>query len=311
VTLFNRGRSNADLFPTTAKIIGDRDGGLDALQGRRWDAVIDSCGYFPRLVRDSATILAGAVDRYVFISTISVYASLAPLNIDENAPLGTLADATVEEITGGSYGPLKVLCEQVVEEIMPGRSLIVRPGLITGPHDHTDRFGYWPYRVDLGGNVLAPGRPQRPIQHIDVRDLATFVVDMTEKRETGIYNTTGPYHALTMGQLLDTCLEIGAHEATVHWVDEQFLLDQKVVPWGELPFWVPEADRDMAGFMRINCQKALDAGLTFRPLLETVRDWLVWHKTRADHEWQQALTPERERAILKAWLQQKNAGGRL
>lgn len=300
VTLFNRGKSNPNVFPEADKLVGDRDGGLEPLRGRSWDAVIDTCGYFPRLVNDSAELLAGRVDHYIFISTISVYQSLAEPGVDEDSPLATMEDETVEEITGETYGPLKVLCEVAVERHFPERALIIRPGLITGPFDPTDRFGYWPYRVDLGGEVLVPGRPERPLQHIDVRDLADFVVDLTEQKATGIFNATGPAKLLLMGQLIDACLEIGAHEANIHWVDEQFLLDNEVTPWQELPFWLPEVDPSTAGFMRVNNQKAIDAGLTFRPVLRTVRDWLVWHKTRLNHAWSR-LSPEKEAELLTKW----------
>lgn len=301
VTHFNRGKSNPDAFPEVETIVGDRDGGLEPLGGRRWDAVIDTCGYVPRLVEASADLLAEAVDQYVFISTISVFKSLTEVGVDENAPLGTMEDETVEEITGETYGPLKVLCEQAVERHFPGRALIIRPGLITGPFDHTDRFGYWPARVDRGGAVLVPGRPERSLQHIDARDLAAFTVDLIERRAFGTFNATGPAELLTMGELIDACREIATRDADIHWVDEQFLIDQGVTPWQELPFWLPELDPDTAGFMRVSCQKAIDAGLTFRPVLETVRDWLVWHKSREDHTWKTTLTPEREAELLALW----------
>src|SRR5262245_38592594 len=168
VTLFNRGQHNPDLYPDVEKLHGDRDGGLDILRGRRWDAVIDTCGYVPRVVRASAELLAGAVDHYTFISSISAYPSFKAIGNDERPPVGTLADPTVEEVTGESYGPLKALCEQAVEQALPGRTLNIRPGLIVGPYDPSDRFTYWPHRVAQGGEVLAPGRPERHVQVVDV-----------------------------------------------------------------------------------------------------------------------------------------------
>lgn len=303
VTLFNRGQSNSDLFPEAEKLVGDRDGGLAPLNGRRWDAVIDTCGYVPRIVKQSAELLADAVERYVFVSTISVFASVATSGIDEHAPLGTLEDETVEEINGETYGPLKVLCEQAVEDALPGRALIIRPGLITGPHDPTDRFGYWPYRVSLGGDVLVPGRPERPIQHIDGRDLATFIVDQTEQQRADIFNATGPDYTQTMGELIEVCRGLSSEKGQIHWVDEEFLTDEEVSPWQELPMWVPEIDEQLRGFMHINCQKAIDAGLTFRPLRETASDWLAWHQTRQDHIWQNTLSPEKEEQLLRKWRQ--------
>ncbi len=183
VTLFNRGQHNPELYPEVEKLRGDRDSDLSALQGRRWDAVIDTCGYLPRAVRASAELLADAVDHYTFISSISVYADFHTPAMDESAPVGTLADETVEEVTGETYGPLKALCEQAAERALPGRVLNIRPGLIVGPHDPTDRFTYWPVRVARGGEVLAPGRPHVPVQVIDGRDLAEWTVRMVEARQ--------------------------------------------------------------------------------------------------------------------------------
>ena len=225
VTLFNRGQHNADLFPSVEKLRGNRDGELDVLRGRSWDAVIDTCGYFPRIVRASAEMLAHAVDHYTFISTVSVYAEVKQPSIDENAPVARIEDESVEKITEESYGALKALCEQAVERALPGRALVIRPGLIVGPHDPTDRFTYWPHRVARGGEVLAPGKATSRVQFIDVRDLAEWTMSMVEAKQTGVYNATGPAHALTMEQTLSECRKVSQSDARLTWVEEKFLLD--------------------------------------------------------------------------------------
>lgn len=299
VTLFNRGQSHPDLFPDLEQLRGDRDGGLDALQGRRWDAVIDTCGYVPRIVRASAELLATAVDHYTFISTISVYADFSTIGIDEQSPLATMADETVEEINGETYGPLKVLCEQAVDVAMGMQSLHVRSGLIVGPHDPTDRFTYWPVRVARGGEILAPGNPDQAVQFIDVRDIAEWTIQATERHLTGPYNVTGPDHRLTMHTLLETCQQVSQSDASCVWVDEKVLLENDVVPFSEMPLWVPA---EMAGFGTVNCGKALGKGLRIRPLTTTIHDTLTWHTTRpADYQWRAGLTPEREAELITAW----------
>jgi 2'-hydroxyisoflavone reductase len=302
VTLFNRGKSNPELYNDLEQIHGDRDGGLDVLTGRRWDAVIDTCGYIPRHVRDSATFLADKVDHYTFISTISVYADNNIVNMDESGPLGTLEDETVEQVTGDSYGPLKVLCEKAATEGMRGRALHVRAGLIVGPYDRSDRFTYWPVRVARGGDILAPGHPQDPTQFIDVRDLGLWTVRATEDRLTGPYNATGPDYPLTMGQLLETCQRVINPNAAFTWVDDAFLEKHEVGAFVEMPMWIPQ--KDNAGFSTINCQKALAAGMTFRPLEDTIRDTLAWANTRVDYDWPRTIKPEREAELLAAWRHQ-------
>lgn len=300
VTMFNRGQSNPELYPEVEKIQGNRDGGLDVLGGRTWDAVVDTCGYVPRLVRDSARFLRDVVDHYTFISTISVYPELPQANMDETAPLGTIADETTEQITGESYGPLKVLCEKAATEEMNGRSLHVRAGLIVGPHDLSDRFTYWPCRIARGGQVLAPGQPENPTQFVDVRDIAKWTVKATEARLTGPYNVTGPDYTLTMGQLFDKCREISDSDATFTWVSDEFLVVHEVAAYTELPLWIP--GQEAIGFNTVNCQKAIGAGLTFRPLSETVHDTLAWANGRsADYQWRNGLKAEREVALLQEW----------
>jgi 2'-hydroxyisoflavone reductase len=308
VTLFNRGQHNAELFPQVERLRGDRraEGGLDVLKGRAWDVVIDTCGYIPREVRASAGLLAGAVERYLFISTESVYADFRTAGIDESYPTGTLADESVEDVTGETYGPLKVLCERAAEAALPGRTLILRPGLIVGPHDPTDRFTYWPARVARGGEMLAPARPDYPIQFIDVRDLAGWTVTLAEQRATGTFNADGLPNAVTLGALLETSRAQSSSNAPVQWVAESFLLEHKVAPWSELPLWIPEGDGDAVGFATISVHKARDAGLVQRPLAETVRDTLAWLATRpADHQWRAGLTPEREAELLQRWREQR------
>ena len=299
LTLFNRGRSGPDLYPDIEQIHGDRDGGLGALAGRRWDAVIDTCGYVPRLVRAAAEYLADRVDHYTFISTLSVYAEPIPAGLDETGALGVLAEETVEEITGETYGPLKALCEQAATEAMAGRALHVRAGLIVGPHDQSDRFTYWPARVARGGEVLAPVAPAYGVQFIDVRDLARWTLLATAARLRGSYNVTGPRRPLPIGQLLDTCRAVSGSDARFTWVDEAFLLDHEVAPFTELPLWVPA---EYGGFNAFNIDKAVAAGLTFRPVADTVRDTLAWAGQRpADYEWRNGLAAERETVLLAAW----------
>jgi 2'-hydroxyisoflavone reductase len=297
VTLFNRGLSEPDLFPEVETIKGDRDGDLSALRGRRWDAVIDTCGYVPRVVRASAGLLADAVDHYTFVSSISVYPDNMGPGADEGAPVEELEDPTVEEITGETYGGLKALCERVAEEEMPGRILNVRPGLISGPHDPTDRFTYWPRRVAAGGEVLAPDRPELRVQFIDVRDLAGWMVKMSAEQQTGTYNATGPAYELRMGKLLEECEAVGG-DAKIVWVSEEFLEENGVEPFTELPLWVP---REYAGMLAVDCGKAIAAGLTFRPVSETIRDVLEWDTNRAEPDLAAGLEPEKERELLSAW----------
>ncbi|MBN1287914.1 MAG: epimerase [Anaerolineae bacterium] len=296
VTLFNRGRSNPDIFPDIEKLTGDRDGGLDVLRGRTWDAVIDTCGYVPRVVRASAELLADAVEHYTFVSTLSVYTDWTVPGIDESAELATMEDETVEEVTGETYGPLKVLCEQAVETAMPGRALVVRAGLIVGPNDVSDRFTYWPARVARGGEVLAPEGPDYRVQFIDARDLGAWMVRMTEARKAGAYNATGPDYELTLGEVLATCKDVAGSDAVFTWADKDFLAEHEVQPWTELPLWIP------GEVQAVDCSKAIAAGLSFRPLAATVRDTLEWDRTRpADAERRAGLAPAKETEVLEMW----------
>lgn len=300
ITLFNRGQSNPDLYPEVEQLKGDRDGGLDVLKGRRWDAVIDTCGYVPRLVQVSAELLAEAVDHYTFISSISAYSDFSIVGLHEDSPLATMTDETVETVNGETYGPLKVLCEQTLDGVMNGRSLHVRAGLIVGPHDQTDRFSYWPARVTRGGEVLAPGKPTELVQFIDVRDLADWILLATEQKLTGPFNVTGPVRRLTMQTFLETCQATSGSDAAFTWVDKDFILANDVAPWTELPLWMPS--EEFAGFGAVDCRKAQAHGLVYRPLSATVGDTLAWLQTRPlDYEWINGLTAAKETAVLQKW----------
>ena len=300
VTLFNRGKSNPDLFPQVETILGDRERDIEKLSGRTWDAVIDTCGYVPRTVRLSATGLESSVGRYIFISSISAFTNFSKIGMDESDPVGKLEDESVEEITGETYGPLKALCEKAVQEIYADRALIIRPGLIVGPNDPTDRFTYWPVRVAGGGDVLAPEKPEVPVQIIDVRDLSEFTLKLIEDNASGIYNATGPEYELTFGQMLETCKKVSSSDAQFKWASVEFLNQNNVAPWSDMPVWVPDTAED-AGFSRLDVSKAIQAGLEFRPLQDTVRDTLAWANTRpAEYEWRAGLKPEREQELLKS-----------
>lgn len=302
VTLFNRGKTNPTLYPEVEQIHGDRDKDLSALKGRTWDVVIDTCGYIPRHVRLSAAALAGSAGLYTFISTLSVFSDWSKFYTAEDGELGKLEDETVEEINGETYGPLKVLCEKALSEKMPGKDLIIRPGLIVGPYDPTDRFTYYPLRIAKGGEVLVPGRPERVIEFIDVRDLAAFTLLASEKGLSGPYNTTGPIRPIPMGDYVEMSRVVSGSNATFTWVGEEFLLEQKVAPFVEIPMWLPEIDPSAAGGMTFNINKALAVGLSFRPMADTLRDTIQWANTRpADHAWRAGLTAEREAELLKLW----------
>lgn len=303
ITLFNRGKTNPGLFPDLEKLHGDRNGDLKSLEGRKWDAVVDTSGYVPRHVRDSATLLADAVKQYIFISSISVYSDNSKPGMDEAAAVGKLDDETVEKVTGETYGPLKVLCEKAAEAAMPGRVTVIRPGLIVGPGDPTDRFTYWPVRVDRGGEVLAPGTPSDPVQFIDVRDLAAWSMRCARDGVTGVFNATGPKSELSMGTMLDTCKRASKSKATLTWVPADFLEEHKVSAWADMPCWVPPTG-EMAGFARVSCARALAKGLTFRPLAETTKDTLAWWTARPKDKQTEpgaGIQPAREREVLDAW----------
>ncbi len=296
VTLFNRGKTRPELFPDVEKLQGDRDGKLDALKGKKWDAVIDNSGYVPRIVKDSATLLADNVGQYVFVSSISAYAEkiYGKKGITEADEVATMPDPTVERVME-FYGALKALCEQAAEAAMPGRVTNVRPGYIVGPGDPTDRFTYWPLRVEKGGEMVAPGTPNDPIQYIDARDLAAWMINAVEQKHVGVYNLCGPVEPTTMGQFLQTCKEVTGSDAKPVWIDSTFLGDNGAQLGVDLPIWVPDDD-EMGGFARVSNAKAVATGLVTRPTADTIRDLLKWF-----HE-----QPEtRQKTVRAGWLPQK------
>jgi len=268
VTLFNRGRQHAHLFPELEKLRGDRDGDVAALVGRRFDAVIDLSGYTPAHV--SATAAAVDTGYYLFISTITAHRAYPPgRTYDEDAPLHDGAEG---------YGPLKARAEEAIEAALPGRVCRVRPGLVVGPYDPTERFTYWPRRVAQGGDVLAPGRPERPVQFIDARDLADWCVRLAEARRLGVFNAVGPASALTMAHLLDECRAVTGSDARFHWLPDETLVNAGVARWTELPLWIPEDESRVGGMLLADNRRAVAAGLTFRPLADTIRDTLEWDR---------------------------------
>jgi 2'-hydroxyisoflavone reductase len=306
-TLFNRGITNPEKFPMVENLIGDREGDLRALQGKKWDAVIDTSGFVPRIVKQSAAFLSGNCDLYVFISTLSVYKDFRMPDITEDYALAQLEDPSDEDYTGDSYGPLKALCEYEIQQNFDGKVLVLRPGLLVGPNDPTDRFTYWPWRVSLGGKVLAPAPPSSNLQFIDVRDLAEFIIRLTEKQSQGVYNVTGPKKPATIGSLLVSCREASLSNASFVWVEEPFLLNEEVTPWLDLPLWIPASDASFAGFYNVNNSKALKAGLTFRPLSQTVTDTLTWLKTRPESKkLKVGMDIARETEFLIKYMQHHN-----
>jgi 2'-hydroxyisoflavone reductase len=303
VSLFNRGRTNDDLFPDLTTYLGDRNNKLDALEGQAWDAVIDNSGYVPRHVADSARLLAGAADQYLFISSISVYASFGVAN-EENSPLATMPDETVEEVTGETYGPMKALCEQRArEEFGADRVTVLRPTYICGPGDHTDRYSYWPVRTMKGGEMLWPGSPSDPIQIVDVRDLATFTVDCLEKRVTGTYNTATPPGEFTMGDLLADCRAVTAADVAPVWVDTDFVREHELVAGRDLPIWSPP-DGEEGKVALTSGAAAYEKGLRIRPTRETARDTIRWWKTLPAERTatlKAGLDPAQEARLLAEW----------
>jgi 2'-hydroxyisoflavone reductase len=299
LTLFNRGRTNPNLFPNVETIQGDRKLSLAPLADRTWDIVIDTSGYHPRDVRAAAELLAPNVSRYIFISTISVYSDFSTPNPNEDAPVARLDDPDNAEVSNETYGPLKTHCEDVVQALYGQRSLIIRPGLIVGPHDPTDRFTYWPVRAQRGGEILAPQAPTVPVQYIDVRDLAAWTNRAAEGNLTGVYNATGPATPQSIGEFLESCRRVAGVESTFTWVSPEFIAENNIVPFLELPLWIPP---DMAGLLTVDCSRAIAAGLTFRPTDEIVQATLDWHATRpADTQLKAGLAPDREAALLTTW----------
>jgi 2'-hydroxyisoflavone reductase len=300
VTVFHRGKTSVSTGLPVEEILGDREHDLARLAGRRWDAVIDTCGFVPRVVRLSAEALKDAVDRYFFISTLSVYADITP-HEDESAPLATIDDPTNEDVPQ-FYGALKVLCEQAVDAVMPGRGVHVRAGLIVGPHDYVNRFPYWVRRLAEGGEVLAPGDDDSPVQIIDARDIADWIMHNLHSDAVGAYNLTGHEQPLRIEDVLQTVHRVVGGDARFTWVSDEFLLAQNMQPMDSLVFWLP-ADAD--GFAMRKVERAVAAGLRFRPLEVTARDtwdWLQANPTAlTGADVRGGISREEEARLLAAW----------
>jgi 2'-hydroxyisoflavone reductase len=311
VTLFTRGKAPQPFGDRVRALSGQRDPriapGLAALDAGTWDAVIDTSGYVPRVVGASATLLAPRVRRYVFVSSLSVIAKPDRPGLDESAPVAKLDDPSTEDVLP-NYGGLKAACEATVREALGPRATIVRPGLIVGPYDATDRFGYWIARFvhprllgDRAPRAVVPAPRERPVQFVDVRDLAAWLIDLCERDIGGMFNACSPAGQWTMGDLVDACVAASSAPPVSSWVDEQTLADFHVEPWVGLPLWIPSADPDAAGFMSVDCSRAAAAGLRTRPLDETVRDTAAWLAARDNAgAWQHVLSDARERILLSA-----------
>jgi 2'-hydroxyisoflavone reductase len=308
VTLFNRGETNPELFPKLEKLRGDRDGKLDALRDRQWDVVIDDSGFVPRQVRLTAQLLAPNVRHYLFVSSVSVYASFATAP-DEQSPVGKLADESVETVDENTYGPLKALCEQAVEAALPGRVTVLRPGYIAGPNDTSDRLTYWPVRAARGGEMLAPDGPGDAIQLVDVRDLARFTLDVLENNVVGTFNVVSPPGQFTMGDLVSASIACANALAKPQpppravWVPVEFLQQHNVVLATDMPIWNAPIGAD-AAFAKVGVVRALQAGLTIRAIKDTVCDTLAWYLGYPAAErfaLKVGIDPAREHEVLAAW----------
>ncbi len=313
ITFFNRGKTKTDRFPEIERIKGDRNGEIDGLKDRDWDVVIDNSGYVPRHVKLSAELLAPRVKQYVFVSSISVYPNFS-VPRDESSPVGKLQDESVEQVDGDTYGPLKALCEQAAERAMPGRTTVIRPGLIVGPDDNTDRFTYWPARAARGGEFIAPGSPKDAFQIIDARDLAAFTLNAVENNFTGVYNLVSNVNDFRFGELTDACIASANKRARPRdqpraiFLPAEFLEEQKVEPWSEMPVWLP-AKGDEAAFAGTSNQAALAKGLKITPLKKTVDDTLAWHLTRPAEEREKlkaGIAAEKEAAVLATWKEKRS-----
>jgi 2'-hydroxyisoflavone reductase len=296
VTLFNRGETNPALFPDVEKLRGDRTDPRtrSVLDGRRWDGVIDTSGYFPGVVRRSAEALSDA-GRYVFVSSVSVYADFSA-GPDEDSPRAELAEGQpVDEMLPDyeNYGPLKALSEDVVWDVFGDRATIVRPGLIVGPHDPTGRFTYWPHRVARGGELVVPAPPERTVQFVDARDLGVWLVELLERDGSGAFNATRS--RVSWAELLDTCAAVTGSDAEPVWIPDEFLLEQEVGEWMELPMWL--ADPDWVGMNQADVARAEAAGLVHRPLEDTIRGTLDQAETTDDA----GMMPGREQELIEAW----------
>ena len=300
VTLLNRGQHGADLFPSVPRLVGDRNGDMSALRGRRFDAVIDCCGYTPEQITRTVEALDVDVPHYTFISSISVHASFAPgMAYDESAPVASGNDG---------YGPQKARAEEAVQAALPGRVACVRPGLIVGPFDPTGRFTYWPQRVARGGDVLAPGRPERPVQIIDARDLAAWCLQLARTRTAGVFNAIGP--TLPFAKLLNTCRDVAGSDANFIWMSDEEVLAHDIEPWTALPLWIPENDPESGGMLLADNRRAMAAGLALRPLRETVADTLRWALGTEVAASAATLAPQREQQCLQTHAQRNTSSAR-
>jgi 2'-hydroxyisoflavone reductase len=317
VTLFNRGKQPQEWPGEVEELLGDRNtGDLKALEGRQWDVCIDNPTTLPFWVRDAGRALRASVGHYIFISTISVYASNDAPADEWAALLGySGADPMAETMAslrtrmGELYGPLKAASEREAKQQFGERTTIIRPGLIVGPGDETDRFTYWPVRMARGGEVLGPGDGTDPVQFIDARDLAEWTIRMAEARAAGTYNAIGPARPLAMRDMLASIAAAAPSDARVTWVATTFLEAQQVSPWSDLPVWVP-GQGDSAGFARRSIAKAVDAGLTFRPLAATAADTLAWFRQQPPERQSKlraGLAPSRESEVLKKWHAEQSA----
>ena len=297
VVLFNRGRTNPGIFDGAEEVHGDRDGGLDGLRGRIFDRVVDVSGYVPRIVRQSVELLRDVTDHYTFVSTVSVYADFTKTDLDEDSPVGTMADESGEDVTDETYGPLKALCEDVVRSVYDKRCTIVRPGIVAGPFDHTDRFTYWCVRASKGGEFVAPGDPGRPVQFIDARDLANFILHLSKDSLHGVFNANGPRtETLDWDSFLEACIAVGRSQAEPVWVPERVLRDASVEIGQEVPLYAP---MDMPGFATVDSERAISAGLEFSDLERSVEDTLRWARAERP-DLTAGMKPEREAEILEA-----------
>jgi 2'-hydroxyisoflavone reductase len=302
VTLFNRGKTNPHLFPDLEKLVGDRKtGDLSALEGRRFHAVVDNSGYLPKHVKQSAELLSTS-GQYLFVSSVSAFRDQGQAGLKESDPVAPLTEPDTEDVMA-HYGALKAACEAAAETAMPGRVTVVRPGLIVGPGDESDRFTYWPVRIARGGEVLAPGNPEDPVQFIDVRDLAAFMLLTIEQQLANVYSAVGPTERMSVKGMLDGCIAALGSDAKLTWADAEFLAKHEVQPWMELTVWVPP-DSEFGGLGAVDRSAAWSAGLTTRPVGETAKDTLAWWNALPEERRAKpraGLAAEREVEVLAAW----------
>lgn len=314
VTLFNRGKTAPELFPDVEKLKGDRNDDISAITeavagGRHWDVVIDNTASIPRWVTESAGAVADATNLYLYTSSISAYADASVPGADETAAVGQITAEneakvlTTKDITGENYGPLKARCEEEARKAFPGKAIVVRPGLIVGPNDRSDRFTYWPVRIFRGGEVMAPGNPDDPVQFIDCRDLGEWYIRLVEAKAIGTYNGVGPRSPMTIGGMLHGIRACVDNEISFTWVDADFFEKHEVAPWMHMTVWVPPVG-EYAGFSSSSIQRALDAGLSFRPLANTVKATMdYWNSLPEERRTQPraGLPAEKETEVLAAW----------